>query len=71
MYKDVLRAMEDVAIFPTITLLLFLGFFIGLLIYLYKKGKSHYDEAANLPLESDESIEKSIDDNSDESTDNK
>lgn len=54
MYKEVLRSMEGVGIFPSIALILFLGFFIGLLIYLLIKGKSHWDDAARLPLESDE-----------------
>lgn len=57
MYKEVLRSMEGVGIFPSIALIIFLGFFIGLLIYLYKKGKSYWDDAAHLPLESDESID--------------
>lgn len=64
MYKEVLRSMEGVSIFPIITLLLFMAFFIGLIIYLVKKGKSHWKDAANLPLESDEPEE------SDESKDN-
>lgn len=57
MYKDVLRSMEGTGIYPTIAMLLFMGFFLGLIFYLYKKGKSHWDDAAKLPLESDESID--------------
>lgn len=57
MYKEVLRSIEGIGIFPSIALVLFLGFFIGLIIYLIRKGKSHFEDAARLPLESDHSIE--------------
>lgn len=56
MYKEVLRSIEGVGIFPTISLVIFLAFFIGLLFHLYRKGKSHWDDAAHLPLEPDETI---------------
>lgn len=56
MYKEVLRSIEGIGIFPSIALVLFLGFFTGLVIYLVKKGKAHFEDAARLPLESDESI---------------
>jgi cbb3-type cytochrome oxidase subunit 3 len=57
MYKEVLRSIEGVGIFPSISLILFLGFFVLLIIHLIRKGGSHYEDAAQLPLESDESIE--------------
>lgn len=57
MYKEVLRSIEGIGIFPIIALVLFMGFFVGLVIYLIKKGKSHYEDVAELPLQSDESIE--------------
>lgn len=56
MYKEVLRSIEGIGIFPSISLILFLGFFIALLVYVYKKGKSHFDEVARLPLESDDQL---------------
>ncbi|MGK7370481.1 MAG: cbb3-type cytochrome oxidase subunit 3 [Candidatus Halalkalibacterium sp. M3_1C_030] len=57
MYKEVLRSIEGIGIFPSISLILFLGFFIGLIIYLVKKGKSHFEDVSRLPLESDDSID--------------
>jgi cbb3-type cytochrome oxidase subunit 3 len=57
MYKEVLRSIEGIGIFPSISLVLFLGFFLGLIIYLVKKGKSHFEDASRLPLESDDSID--------------
>ena len=57
MYKEVLRSIEGIGIFPSVSLVLFLGFFIGLIIYLVKKGKSHFEDVSRLPLESDDSID--------------
>lgn len=54
MYKEVLRTMEGIELFPSISLLLFFAFFVLLISYLVKTGKHYWDEAANLPLDSDE-----------------
>ncbi len=53
MHKNVLRAIEDIGIFPTISLILFFVFFVVMVIYLIKKGKHYWDDAARLPLEDD------------------
>lgn len=57
MYKEVLRSIEGIGIFPSISLVLFLGFFIGLIIYLVRKGKSHFEDVSRLPLEPDDTID--------------
>ncbi|WP_138431005.1 cbb3-type cytochrome oxidase subunit 3 [Fodinibius saliphilus] len=57
MYKEVLRSIEGVGIFPSISLILFLGFFVLLIIHLIRKGRSHYEDVAQLPLASDDEIE--------------
>lgn len=54
MYKDVLRSMEGIEIFPSISLILFFAFFILMIIYLVRSGKQSWEEAANLPFESEE-----------------
>lgn len=59
MYKEVLRSIEGIGIFPSISLILFLGFFVLLIVHLIRKGRTHYEDAAHLPLESDEPTEKS------------
>lgn len=59
MYKEVLRSIEGIGIFPSISLILFLGFFVLLIAHLIRKGRSHYEDVAHLPLESDDSIENS------------
>lgn len=53
MYKNVLRAIEDIGIYPSISLILFFTFFVLMVFYLYKKGKHYWDDAARLPLEDD------------------
>lgn len=54
MYKEVLRSMEGIGIFPSISLILFFTFFVLLVVYLVKKGKSHWEDAAQIPLTNDE-----------------
>ncbi|MEQ9264942.1 MAG: hypothetical protein RLN81_06970 [Balneolaceae bacterium] len=60
MYKEVLRAMDGVAVFPSISLILFFGFFVLLISYLIKTGKHHWDDVANLPLDTDENINQKL-----------
>lgn len=60
MYKDVLRSMDGIELFPSISLMLFLTFFIFLIIYLVRTGKEHWREVSELPLESDQTINTKI-----------
>ena len=46
--------MEGIEIYPSISLILFFTFFALLVFYLIKKGKHHWDDAANLPLDINE-----------------
>lgn len=48
--------MEDIGIYPSISLIIFFVFFVGLIIYLIAKGKKHWEDAANLPLEDDDNM---------------
>lgn len=57
MYKEVLRSIEGVGIFPSIALMIFFIFFVWLVVYLLKKGRSHFEDVARLPLETDEEIQ--------------
>lgn len=53
MYKQVLRSMEGIEVFPNISLILFFTFFVLLVIYLVYTGKSHWEQAAQIPLETE------------------
>lgn len=56
MYKNVLRAIEDIGIYPSISLIIFFTFFIGLIVYLIIKGKDHWKDAEKLPLEDENNM---------------
>lgn len=56
MYKEVLRSMEGIELFPSISLILFFSFFLIMIIYLIRTGKDFWDEAANIPLDSKKKI---------------
>ncbi|MGM0587185.1 MAG: cbb3-type cytochrome oxidase subunit 3 [Bacteroidota bacterium] len=58
MYKYVLRSIDGISIFPIIGLVLFFGFFIGLLVYVLRKDRSHWDQLAEMPLHDDEPIQE-------------
>jgi len=53
MYKDVLRSMDGIELFPSISLILFFSFFVILIIYLIRTGKDFWEDAANIPLDSE------------------
>lgn len=51
MYKYVLQSIEGVAVFPLISLLIFMSFFIGLLVWVFRKDKTYTTHMAELPLD--------------------
>jgi cytochrome c oxidase cbb3-type subunit 4 len=58
MYKYVLQSIDGISTFPIIGLVLFFGFFIGLLVYVMRKDRSHWDQLAEMPLHDDEPVQK-------------
>ena len=57
--KDILANGENVGFYQTLSMILFLIFFLGIVSYVLKKKKKHYDEEANAPL-NDEFDEKNV-----------
>lgn len=53
-FRGSLESIADVEIFPIISLLLFVTFFVGLLVYVFTKKKGAYDEVSHIPLEEEE-----------------
>lgn len=51
MYKDVLRAIDGVSIFPVVSLLMFIVFFTIILVVTLRYTKENESELAILPLE--------------------
>lgn len=50
MYKDVLRSIDDVSLFPVIAILIFFVFFAILLVYVYRLDRQAVSSMASLPL---------------------
>ena len=53
MYKDVLRSIDGIAIYPMISLVIFTLFFVFLFIWIKKKDKTYINEMSHLPLNDD------------------
>lgn len=54
MYKDALRSLEDVSIFPVIAITIFFVFFLIIAIRAIKLDKKHVNHLAALPLSDEE-----------------
>ncbi|MCC5926485.1 MAG: cbb3-type cytochrome c oxidase subunit 3 [Bacteroidetes bacterium] len=54
MRRDVIETIQGVEIFPLISLVIFVVFFIGLMYYVIKMKRSEVEEYSNMPLEEDE-----------------
>lgn len=51
MYKQVLNSIENIEIFPVISLILFISFFSLMLYKVFNSGKTWVDHMSSLPLE--------------------
>lgn len=59
MYKEVLRTIENVEIWPLISLIIFFLFFIGVVVYLLTLDKNFIKKMKELPME-DGTVDKSV-----------
>ena len=50
MFSHYLEAIEGVASYPVVSLLVFLVFFAGVLIFVFRMKKDHVDTMSRLPL---------------------
>lgn len=55
MYKEILRSIENIEIYPILSLILFLLFFVGMFIWVVKTPKAHIEHMESLPLDDDDS----------------
>ena len=55
MYKEVLRSIENIEIFPIISLLIFVLFFLGVFVWVLRVPKSYVDHMSSLPMDEDDS----------------
>jgi hypothetical protein len=56
MYKEVLRSIENIEIYPVISLLIFVVFFVGMFIWVIRVPKTYIDHMKSLPMDEDEII---------------
>lgn len=55
--KEVLRSLEGVDLFPIISIVIFMAFFLGLLIYVIRLDKQRVQYMAELPTELNQEVE--------------
>ncbi len=51
MYKNVLRAIEGIELYPIISLVVFVTFFVGLGVYVARLPRGQVNELKNMPFE--------------------
>jgi cytochrome c oxidase cbb3-type subunit IV len=61
MYKNVLQSIDNIAIWPVISFVIFFVFFLCLLWWVFSTKKTFIDEMKNLPLE--KTVEKDFNQN--------
>ncbi|AQX04531.1 cbb3-type cytochrome c oxidase subunit 3 [Elizabethkingia meningoseptica] len=52
-FKDIISNGENVGLYQTLALILFVMFFIALVFVVFKKPKKYYRDRENAPLEDD------------------
>jgi cbb3-type cytochrome oxidase subunit 3 len=50
MYKNVLQGIDNIAIWPVISFIIFLVFFVGLLWWVFSRDKKFIEEMGAMPL---------------------
>ncbi|HYE73641.1 MAG TPA: hypothetical protein VEF04_09925 [Blastocatellia bacterium] len=59
MYKNVLQAIQNIEIYPIISLVIFVLFFGAMLVWAFRTNKDYLKAMANLPLETGNKKENS------------
>lgn len=55
MYKEILRSIENIEIYPIISLIIFVVFFVGMFIWVVRVPKSYVDHMKSLPMDEHDS----------------
>jgi cbb3-type cytochrome oxidase subunit 3 len=53
MYKNVLQAIDGIAIYPIISFLIFFVFFVGLTLFVLLSDKKHIAAMSRMPLQNE------------------
>ena len=51
MYKEILRSIDNVAIYPVFSFVLFGLFFIGMLVLVFKLDKKYIENMSGMPID--------------------
>ncbi len=54
MFRNIFSHIENISFFPIVTMLLFMGIFVGVIIYAFKLKKEKVNYYSSLPLEDKE-----------------
>lgn len=54
MYKNVLQSIDNIAIWPVISFVIFFAFFLGLLLWVVFADKKFIDYMKNMPIQDSE-----------------
>jgi len=54
MFKEVLQSIEGVEFYTIISMIIFILFFIGMTIWLFKVDKKYFKQMSELPLQNDD-----------------
>ncbi|MDX2283133.1 MAG: hypothetical protein NW241_03185 [Bacteroidia bacterium] len=54
MYKEVLRSIQDISLFPVIAIVIFIAFFTVLMVYVIRMDRRSVKQMASLPLDTQE-----------------
>ncbi len=52
-FKDILSSGENVGLYQTISMIIFMILFIGIVFYVFSRPKKYYKEEENAPLDDD------------------
>ena len=53
MFKEVLQSIQGIEFYTIVSMIIFILFFIGMIIWLFKVDKKYIKEMSELPLEDD------------------
>lgn len=59
MYKEVLRSIDNIAIWPVISFVIFFAFFIDLLWYAFTADKNFIKRMSNMPIDDENQLPES------------
>jgi cytochrome c oxidase cbb3-type subunit IV len=54
MYKNVLQSIDNIAIWPVISFVIFFAFFLGLLLWVFMVDKKFIDHMKSMPIDETE-----------------